>query len=309
MYRRGDVGQVARALRLLHTLRGYPEGRTLVQLAAELEVSTRTVRRDISELTDAHIKIDCSPIEGRSAARLEEESYRTVAITRRERYTLLAVRRMFDVFKGTPLAEDVESVLSKLQQRTTAQQRAELAGDRDRIAYVPDGGTKIFRGKEDVLDALQTGVLHRKVVRYVYQGARGRARRGLLAPFSLVVFKHGLYVIGRTLESTKAGLAIPPGPPDVFAAERFTEADHTKDPFVVPADFRIDDVLGSAFEIHVGDPANAKRVVIEFSKERAVYVRAREWHRSQTIEELPGGALRLTLTCVNFAPIVSWVLE
>lgn len=309
MYRRGDVGQVARALRLLHALRGYPEGRTLVQLANELEVSTRTVRRDIAELMDAHIKIDCSPIEGRSAARLEEEGYRTVAITRRERYTLLAVRRMFDVFKGTPLAEDVESVLAKLQQRATAQQRAEVAGDRDRIAYVPDGGTKIYRGKEDVLDALQTGVLLRKVVRYAYQGARGRARRGYLAPFSLVVFKHGLYVVGRTLESAKAGLAIPPGEPDVFAAERFSEADHTKDPFVVPADFRIDDVLGSAFEIHVGNPANSKRVVIEFSKERAVYVRAREWHRSQTIEELPGGALRLTLTCVNFAPIVSWVLE
>lgn len=168
MYRRGEVGQVARALRLLHALRGYPEGRTLVQLAAELEVSTRTVRRDIAELMDAHIKIDCSPIGGRSAARLEEESYRTVAITRRERYTLLAVRRMFDVFKGTPLGEDVESVLAKLQQRATAQQRAETAGDRGRIAYVPDGGKKIYHGKEDVLDALQTGVLLRKVVRYAY---------------------------------------------------------------------------------------------------------------------------------------------
>jgi hypothetical protein len=41
----------------------------------------------------------------------------------------------------------------------------------DRFAYVPDGGTKLYSGKEDVLDALLTGVLQRKLVSYAYQGA------------------------------------------------------------------------------------------------------------------------------------------
>ena len=310
MYRRGDVGQVARALRILHALRGYSEGRTVAQLARELEVSERTVKRDLAELADAHIKIDRTPIEGRSAARLEDESHRTVAITRRERYTLLAIRRMFDVLKGTPLAEDVESLLAKLQQRASPKERAELTADRDRFAYVPDGGTKIYRDKEDVLDALQTGVLMRKVVRYAYRGGRGRASRGYLAPFSMLIFKHGLYVVGRKLDSSKSGASISPGRPEIYAAERFTEAEHLRESsFVVPTDFKLDDVLFSAFELHVGDPADAKRVAIEFSKERAGYARAREWHRSQVLEELPDGSVRLSFTCVNFAPVVSWVLE
>ena len=163
MFKRGDFKQVARALRILHALRGYPEGRSLAQLSREVGVSERTVKRDLAELAEANIKIDRSPIEGRAAARLEEESHQTVAITRRERYTLLAIRRMFDPFKGTPLAEDVESVLAKLQQRASAKERAEFAADRDRFAYVPVGGIKRYRDKEDVLDALLSGVLLRRV--------------------------------------------------------------------------------------------------------------------------------------------------
>jgi hypothetical protein len=239
VYRRGETGQVARALRILHALRGYPEGRTLADLASQLDVSARTIKRDLAELADAQIKIDRTPIGGRAAARLEDESHRTIAITRRERYTLLAIRRMFDVLKGTPLAEDVDSVLAKLWQRATAHERAELAADRDRFAYVPDGGTKVYRGKEDVLDALQTGVLMRKIVRYAYRGARGRATRGFLAPFSMLLFKHGLYVIGRKVSAPKEGRAIPRGQPQIFAAERFSEAEHLRDhPFVVPSERR-----------------------------------------------------------------------
>ena len=50
MYRRGDLGQVARALRLLNALRGFRRGRTLTELAAEVDVSVRTVRRDLADL-------------------------------------------------------------------------------------------------------------------------------------------------------------------------------------------------------------------------------------------------------------------
>lgn len=310
VYRRGDTGQVARALRILHALRGYPEGRTLEQLAELAGVHVRTIKRDLAELADAHIQIDRTPIDGRAAARLEDESTRTVAITRRERYTLLAIRRMFDVFKGTPFAEDVESLLAKLLQRTTAKERAELAADRDRFAYIPDGGTNAYRGKQDVIDALQTGVLMRRVVKYAYRGGRGRASRGYLAPFSLVVFKHGLYVVGRRLDEPAAGLAIPRGATERYAVERFTEVAALRaHAFSVPVDFRLDDEIQSGFDIHRGDPTDAHRVVVEFSRERAAYARGREWHRLQTIENQPDGSVQISFPCSNLAPVVSWVLE
>lgn len=123
----------------------------------------------------------------------------------------------------------------------------------------------------------------------------------------MVMFKQGLYVIGRTLSEPNARMR---QEDEVFAVERFTAADVVRrNSFEVPMNFSLDDKLVSAFELPIGDPRNAKRVVVEFTKERAAYVRAREWHKHQTLQELPDGSVVLSFTCINLAPIVSWVHE
>ena len=117
MYRRGEIGQVARALRVLDALRGFKRGRIVAELAAEVGASERTARRDIGQLQDAGFDIKLSKRENRSVATLIEQSYSSVPITRRERFTLLAVRSVFDVLRGTPFLDDVQSVMSNLEQR------------------------------------------------------------------------------------------------------------------------------------------------------------------------------------------------
>lgn len=57
MYRRGDLGQIARAIRVLDGLRGFRHGRTLVDLAADVAVTPRTIRRDLAALVDAGFEI------------------------------------------------------------------------------------------------------------------------------------------------------------------------------------------------------------------------------------------------------------
>jgi len=309
MYRQTDDGQVARALKILDALRGYKTGRLVSELAAEANASERTVKRDIAALQDAGIEIARDPIDGRAAARLKDRAYSYVAITKRERYTLLAVRRMFDVLKGTPFADDIDSVLHKLEQRMSPEERAEHATFGERFAYIPDGGTKPHLGTDDVLDALLSGVLTRKLVRYAYRGARGRAQHGFLAPFAMLLYKQGLYVVGKRLASKTDLGAIESGEVLNFAAERFSEAEWLRDAaFVPPADFKIDDFVEDSFGAHVGkDPP--QRVVIEFSKERAAYARGRIWHRTQQIEEQRDGSILLSFMCRNLTPVVSWVLN
>lgn len=299
---------MARALRVLDALRGYKQGRLMSELAAEVGSSERTVKRDIAALQDAGIEVTRVQIDGRAAAHLKDRAFSYVAVTRRERYTLLAVRRMFDVLKGTSFAEDVDSVLRKLEQRMSPEERAEHATFGDRFAYIPDGGIKPYEGKDDVLDALLTGVLSRKLVRYAYQGARGRAQRGYLAGFAMVLYKHGLYVVGKRVASPTDTAAIENGEILNLAAERFSEADWVRDAsFTPPASFKLDNFVDDAFGAHVGKGI-AQRVVIEFSKERAAYARARVWHRTQRFEEQNDGTVHVAFMCKNLAPIVSWVL-
>ncbi|MGN6109663.1 MAG: helix-turn-helix transcriptional regulator [Kofleriaceae bacterium] len=299
-------------LRVLDELRGFRRGRRLSELAAQLGASERTIRRDLADLRTAGFEIESLAIEGRAAARLVERTYSNIAITRRERYTLLAIASLFDVLRGTPLWEDVASLQAKLAQRMTPEERAEHATLGDRFAYVPDGGTKAYEGKEDILDALLTGVLSRRVIRFAYRDGHGRVRHGHLAPYTMALYKHGLYVIGCRLRAAADGRAIPPGEPvAVYAVERFTEVEALRGaPFSAPAGFRIADLLHGAFGIHVASSDQpARRVVIEFSAAKAAYVRARVWHPRQRIEELADGRVRLEFPCASLIPVVSWVLE
>src|SRR5688572_29074124 len=117
---------------------------------------------------------------------------------------------MLDILQETPLREEVVSLQRKLAQRITRGEREEHATYSERVAYVPDGGTKGYEGKEDVLDALLTGVLSRRVVRYAYKGGGGRAERGHLAPVAMLNYKHGLYVVGRRLRRPEDGMSIEP---------------------------------------------------------------------------------------------------
>lgn len=309
MYRRGDLGQIARALRVLDELRGFKHGRWVSEIASEVGASERTVRRDIGELQDAGFDIDVTRRDNRSFACLESErTYSPVSISKRERFTLLAVRSVFDVLQGTPFLDDVRSVMTKLEQRMSEKERAELAAFGDRFVYMPDHGTKSYAGKDDIIDALQTGILSRKVVRYRYADARGRARDGFLAPFGMILYRHGLYALGVRLNEANADASA--SPLAMFAIERFTEAEHLRGhEFVVPAGFNIRDALHGAFGPHLVDAGGPHDVVVEFSRDKALLASSRTWHPTQRIEQLRDGRVRIALRVPHLAPVVSWILE
>jgi predicted DNA-binding transcriptional regulator YafY len=309
MYRRGEIGQVARALNVLGALRGFKHGRLVNEVAAEVGASERTVRRDITELQDAGFDIELTKRDNRSIARLaDDRNYSPVPITKRERFTLLAVRSVFDVLRGTPFLDDVNNVLAKLEQRMSVKEREEHATFGERFVYVPDHGTKSYDGKDDIIDAIQTGILSRKVVRYRYADSTGRAKAGHLAPYAMVLYRHGLYVLGGRL--AKLDHDAQSAPLGIFAMERFAEAEHLKDrAFEMPPDFRVHDVVNGAFNLHIGDPAVAHEVVVEFSREKALLVSSRSWHTTQRIEKLLDGRIRLSFTCPEIASVVSWILE
>ena len=309
MYRRGDFGQVARAFRVLDHLRGFKQGRWVNDIADAVGASERTVRRDLTELQDAGVDIEVTKRANRVFAVVTaERNYSPVAITKRERFTLLAVRRVFDVFKRTPFLDDVLSVLQKLEQRMNDRERTELAAFGEQFVYMPDHGTKSHEGKDDIIDAIQSGIINRKLVRYRYGDGRGRARAGYLAPFRLAMYRHGLYAIGARLEAPDDEVRA--APLGVFALERFTDATYVKQhTFEIPEDSRVGDVLQGAFGPHLPDADGPHDVVVEFSGEKAHLVASREWHPTQQITKLPTGRVRLSFRAPSLMPIVSWVLE
>ena len=188
--------------------------------------------------------------------------------------------------------------------------RAELLDYGERVVYMPDHGTKSYAGKADVIDAIQTGMLARKVVEYRYADARGRARSGYLAPFVMIVYRNGLYAIGARLKdvSTDARTA----PLGVFAIERFADAEHLRaHEFKLPKnlDAHLGSVMQGAFGPHLPDEGGPHDVIVEFTREKALLVSSRTWHPSQQVTRLSNGRVRLEFQVPALAPVVSWILE
>lgn len=320
---KGTHSQASRCLRILNRLRGYREGVFVRDLASELEVHEDQIYKDMNalELGGNPVDYDTRPGTGPSGkvrnlavVILRGDTHRQITLTREQRYTMLAARRAFDVFKGTSFYKDIDAVFEKLMQGVPKADRDELASWGERFVYVPDGGTKNYSDKGEVLDALRNAVLSRRVVRYTYAPASGREERGLLAPYAMVIYRQGLYVVGRRLSRLDDATRPPssgnaPTPP--LAVERFTtvEVVSARRSYEVPSDLNLDRMFQGAFGMFIGGGGEPQRVVIEFSRAKRAHVLGRTWHATQKVEALPDGRVRLEFMLNDIVEVVSWVMS
>ncbi len=289
-------------LRLLDRLAAHRYGVPVRELAEELGVTARQLRRDFAAIEEAGHAVELVDLGGERAAKLAAARGGGVKLTLRERYALLAVRSAFDVLEDTPFHEDVRNICEKVQASLPAEQQRELEGFGSRLAYLPDGGTKLYSGKEDVIDALFTGVIRRARVRYRYRGNARETRQGQLEPYAIVLYRQGLYVIGRSLTG-----AAEPAPERTYAIERFTSAEYLRGTtFEVPASFQIKDYFQGAFGIFRGRAPI--KVVLEFVASARELVEARRWHPSQKLRRLRDGGLRVELEVSDLTQIAQWVI-
>jgi proteasome accessory factor B len=304
--KRGGYSQTARALKILDRLTGRRLGVALAALADELEVTERQVRRDLAALEEAGHDVELVKRDDRAAARLVNTTGRSVFVTRRERYTLFSIRRVFDILRDTPFFEDVNSIYDKLTDGLSPDDQAELTRFGERFAFVPDGGRKAYGGKEDVLDAFQTGVLNRTQVRFRYRSAARKVTTGVLAPYTIALYKNGLYVVGHSLAPDAA--TPPDDLPRVYALERFLDAAVVKGArFEVPPGLVLAELFEGSFGIFLNGPR--VRVTIDFSADLADRISARTWHPTQTLTRLSTGGLRLQMDVANTPEVIPWVLS
>lgn len=328
--REGNYSQATRVLRLANQLRRH-HGLTFAELADDFQVTERQMKRDLAALEAAGYALDYQTGDDRRVrVRLADVKPGVINLGVSERYTLLAVRRVFDVLRDTSFYEDVESIYEKVAAALPESERKHMETLGGRFVYLPDGGTKAYRSKQDVLDALLTGVVRRHRVRYRYKAAAGEASSGVMEPYAMVLYRHGLYVIAHALDGTEGKPADGADgktstgagsrqrsparrsrrDPHIYAAERFTAAEFIRDQtFELPPGFRVDDYFEGAFGIFVAGQGVRRphRVVVDFTPEARPYVEARSWHRTQKTAPLRGGGVRVTFDVAHLAEVLPWI--
>ena len=266
------------------------------KLVKHLEVSRKTIVRDIAFMRDRlDLPIEYDPLIQAYRYTHPVNAFPTVHVTEGELLALLVARRALEQYRGTPFHRQLEIAFEKL-----------AGGLRDRISFSPADELRavsfknIGLGKTDlaVFNALSGAVLRQLEVTFAYRkpgDPKKSARR--VRPYHLANRENLWYLIGFDLEREALR---------TFALPRIGDVAVTKEPFTRPPDFSPEKFFASALGVLGG--AGDYRVAIRFAASVAERVREREWHESQEMRELPGGALELTLRLGALTEIEQWVL-
>jgi predicted DNA-binding transcriptional regulator YafY len=292
--------EVIRQWKVLHAFESSRHGATIAALADELDVTTRTIRRDLAALQEAGFPLfDERDDEGRVHWRLDGQVLKGLetGFTVPELCALYLSRNLLEAVASTPFQRDLGLAFSRLEKLLSPRMRQFLDRLPDVLSAKPGPRTRTDEKAKDAVAKLLEATLHRRVTTMRYHSvSSGGVKDYVLHPYRLEFAHGGLYL-----------LAYVPAYKDLrtFAVDRIVSVSLQKDTFT-PKQALGDDVFANSLGVNTGPPA---RVEIEFAAKVAPYVRARVWHTSQQMRERPDGMLVLAMNVCHDWALRSWILS
>ena len=291
---------LARMLRLHGLLQAgrFPNCR---RLAEELEVSTKTVQRDIDFMRDQlELPIDYNAAERGFFYTHPVVEFPSVQISEGELVALFVARRALEQYRGTSFEGPLRTAFAKLTAALPAQIGFAWEEFDQTVAFHP--GTQ-GRGVADlqVFRAVSEAVRRAEEIEFDYRKATAKAdarpERRRLQPLHLGCFDNQWYVIGTDLVR---------GATRTFVLGRMARVKATRKRFRRPVGFSLDTLLAGSFGVFSG--LAVEDVQLTFDASVAPLVRERRWHPSQRFSDVPGGGLEVTLAVGVSPEFVRWVL-
>lgn len=291
--------EVIRQWKVLHALESSRHGATIDALADDLDVTTRTIRRDLAALQEAGFPLyDEHDEDGRARWRLDGQVLKGLetGFTLAELCALYLSRNMLEAVAGTPFQRDLTLAFTRLEKMLSPRMRQFL----DRLPHVlgakPGPRAGAAASSPDLVSRLLEATLHYRITHMKYHSvSSGRTKEYTIHPYRLAFAQGGLYLLAYVPEYTDVR---------TFAVDRITSVSLDKQTFT-PSRTIPDDVFGNSLGVNTGPPSH---VEIAFDKRVTPYVRARVWHPSQTLRDTADGGIVLTLEVCNDMALRSWIL-
>ena len=299
----GRNAEVIRQWTILREIEGARgAGLTIDDLAALCDVTTRTIRRDLQALQEAgfpvydHREAD----DGRTRWKLSGQAFKGLAagLTLSELCALYFSGTLLAALAGTPFRADVESAFDKLASVLTPHMRQFL----DQLPRVIVAKADPARRRDDpahdrmVARAFEAILHHRQATLTYHSKSSERTKVYLVHPYKLAFAQGGLYLLAYVPEY---------GEVRTFAIERLEELALLEDRFT-PLEELPPEAFPDSLGVHSGPP---EAIELVFQPAVADYVRAREWHRSQVLTELPDGGVQMALRVCRDRALTSWILS
>ncbi len=268
-----------RVIEIIQMIEGgrYPNVRSISET---FECSVRTAERYIERLRDLVAPdLVFDRIHGGYTFRGGGPKMPPLKLSEGEAVAIFLAGRLLEQVRGTPYEAAVGRALEKLSY---------LLPKEVTLAGVPQPGGWVsfrmepLRGEErqvmEVFLKLDRARDERETVRiHYYTAGRNEWNDRDIDPYHLHFADGAWYVFAycHWREEVK-----------IFALDRIESIEGTGRHFETPEDFSPQTFMANSFRIERGEPVD---VVIRFGPEQARYVRGKQWHPSQTVEELGQG--------------------
>ncbi|MBA2373476.1 MAG: transcriptional regulator [Chloroflexi bacterium] len=288
--------RLARLLRVVAVLRSHPDGIRPAEIARRIDVSPRTVYRDLKAI-DEEIGVGVWSADG-SWGVIGEEFLPALKLTLSEAMAVVLSARLM-VRYADKYDPDLASAFEKLEGVLPEPLAEHVERTLDVLAQHP-----IDARFSDHVHLLTRAWAERRVVTLEYEPAgytpEAVSRRAVVRPYLIEpsLQTHALYLIG--WDETRDGLR-------TFKIERIRDVALTPRTFEPPESGTIEATLRRAWDI-IADQEPVK-VALRFSAAVGTRVREATWHPTQSVESGPDGSLVWRATVSGTIEIRLWILS
>ena len=270
----------------------YPTATTLGQ---ELEVSSRSIHRDIDFMRD-RLQLPIAYDSNRFGFYYTEKvrAFPSFQISEGELFALLVAEKALQQYRGTTFEKPLLSAFRKMTSNLPDVISFNLGEWNNSISFRTSAEPII---NLETFDTLSRATANRDQLKLTYRKpGKQTGEIRLVDPYHLAnvngewfLFAHchlrndiRTFVPARILKIEKTGKR--------FAAKKFS----------------IERELRNSFGIHSGQGEH--KVILRFNELVSDYIREKKWHPSQKLRELPNGRLELQLTLSSLVEVQRWVL-
>jgi len=151
---------------------------------------------------------------------------------------------------------------------------------------------------KEIINRVNEATQKKKSIDIVYYTmSRKKESKRKVDPYRIWFFNGTFYLIG------KCHLR---GEVRIFALDRIKILHLTKDSFVIPEDFNLDDFMRPSFGVFQGEPIKAK---IWFHTDVAGYIKEKIWHESQEIHPQDDGSIIFEAEVAGTDEIKFWTMS
>lgn len=287
----------ARRLDQVRALLNSTGGATVYEISDRLEISVRTAIRYLRALEDTGERL-YEDTEGRKKIwRLMPSTRQAyLRLTTSQMTSLYLSRRVFDFLEGTGFKEDLDEIFEQLG-ATLKRKDFVAAKNLERKLFNVNEAPYQYGDRLDDVNDIITALIREDHLEVRHRSV-GRGRKTFrLAPYTLLVYKKGLYLAGFSEHAEAVR---------TFALDGFLQVDWRRnDRFEYPEHYDPRQLVDGNFGLFGG--GEEKHVRVFFSDQVARFVRRRKWHPTQKITKVDGG-IELTMTVKGGVEIISWVL-